>query len=82
MGIFGRFETAGQNQGQLVAQMVGIATLLGFVFPLTYGMNWVLNRVSPFRTDSEGEWQGLDLHELGAGAYPEFVSQGEEFTPR
>jgi Amt family ammonium transporter len=82
MGLFGQFETAGQNQGQLVAQLIGIATLLGFVFPLSYGLNWLLNRVSPFRTDSEGEWQGLDLHELGAGAYPEFVSQGEEFTPR
>jgi Amt family ammonium transporter len=79
MGLFGRFETPGQDQGQLAAQIVGIATVLGFVFPLSYGMNWVLNRLSPFRTDSEGEWQGLDLHELGAGAYPEFVSQGEEF---
>ena len=71
-----------QRPGQMVAQIVGIATLLGFVFPLAYGLNWLLNRVSPFRTDAEGEWQGLDLHELGAGAYPEFVSQGEEFTPR
>ncbi len=82
MGLFGRFETPGHDQGQLIAQVVGIATLIGFVFPLAYGMSWLLNRVSPFRTDSEGEWQGLDLHELGAGAYPEFVSQGEEFTPR
>ena len=76
MGLFGK------DQGQLVAQVVGTATVLGFVFPLAYGLNWLLNRVSPFRTDSEGEWQGLDLHELGAGAYPEFVSQGEEFMPR
>jgi Amt family ammonium transporter len=82
MGLFGRFTSPGQNQGQLLAQIVGIATVLGFVFPLAYGLNWLLNRVSPFRTDSEGEWQGLDLHELGAGAYPEFVSQGEEFMPR
>ncbi len=82
MGLFGRFETPGQDHGQLLAQIVGIATLLGFVLPLAYGSNWLLNRVSFFRTDSEGEWQGLDLHELGAGAYPEFVSQGEEFTPR
>ena len=82
MGLFGRFDAPGQDQGQMLAQVVGIATLLGLTFPLTYGMNFLLNRSSPFRTDSEGEWQGLDLHELGAGAYPEFVSQGEEFTPR
>jgi len=27
----------------------------------------------------EGERQGLDLYELGAGAYPEFVTHSEEF---
>jgi Amt family ammonium transporter len=79
MGLFGR---SGQDQGQLLAQVVGIATLLGFVFPLTYGITWALNRISPFRVSPEGEWQGMDLYELGAGAYPEFVSHGEEFTPR
>ena len=30
----------------------------------------------------EGERQGLDLYELGAGAYPEFVTHTEEFTQR
>jgi Amt family ammonium transporter len=49
---------------------------------LTYGITWLLNRVSPYRVSPEGEWQGLDLYELGAGAYPEFVSHGEEFMPR
>jgi len=32
--------------------------------------------------DEEGEWQGMDLHELGAGAYPEFVVHNDEFTQR
>jgi Amt family ammonium transporter len=82
MGLFGRYGSAQEGQGQMIAQVIGIATLLGFVFPLTYGVNWLLNRVSPFRVSPEGEWQGLDLYELGAGAYPEFVSHGEEFTPR
>jgi Amt family ammonium transporter len=31
--------------------------------------------------EAEGEWQGMDLHELGAGAYPEFVVHSDEFTP-
>ena len=79
MGLLGR---SGQDAGQLVAQIVGIATILGFVFPMTYAINWLLNRFSPFRIAPEGEWQGLDLYELGAGAYPEFVSHGEEFSPR
>ena len=79
MGLLGR---SGREEGQLVAQVIGIATLIGFIFPLTYGIHWVLNRLAPYRIAPEGEWQGLDLYELGAGAYPEFVSHGEEFMPR
>jgi Amt family ammonium transporter len=68
--------------GQGLAQLVGIATLLGLVLPLTYGLNWLLNRIYPYRVAVEGERQGMDLHELGAGAYPEFVTHNEEFTQR
>jgi Amt family ammonium transporter len=70
------------NAGQWLAQLVGIATLLGFVFPLTYGLNRALSLVCPHRVVAEGERQGLDLYELGAGAYPEFVTHTEEFTQR
>ena len=31
---------------------------------------------------ADGERHGLDLHELGAGAYPEFLTHTEEFLPR
>ena len=34
------------------------------------------------RAAAERERQGLDLHELGAGAYPEFLTHTEEFLPR
>jgi ammonium transporter, Amt family len=72
----------GQTSGQFLAQLVGIATLIGFVLPLTYGLNWVLNRFYPQRVAAEGELQGMDLHELGADAYPEFVIHSEEFIQR
>ncbi len=68
------------DAGQWLAQIVGIATLLGFIFPLTYGLNLALNLVCRHRVAPEGERQGLDLYELGAGAYPEFVTHSEEFT--
>jgi ammonium transporter, Amt family len=70
------------NSGQLIAQIVGIATLLGFVFPMTYGLNWLLNKLIPYRVSPDGERQGLDLHELGADAYPEFVVHADEFMQR
>jgi Amt family ammonium transporter len=67
---------------QWLAQLVGIATLLGFVLPLTYGLNAILNRLYPQRVAVEGERQGMDLFELGAGAYPEFITHTDEFIQR
>ena len=73
-------DAGGGASGQWLAQLIGIATLLGLMFPLTHGLNWLIDRVYPHRVDSEGEWQGMDLYELGAGAYPEFVVHSDEFT--
>ena len=64
--------------GQMLAQLVGIATLLGFVFPLVYLLFSIVNRIIPFRVDPDGERLGMDLHELGGGAYPEFVIHRDE----
>jgi Amt family ammonium transporter len=75
-GIFNRFPG---EPGQWLAQMVGIATLVGFVLPLTYGLNWLLDRFYPQRVAAEGERQGMDLYELGAGAYPELEIHNEEY---
>jgi Amt family ammonium transporter len=81
VGVFGRFPGPGANDGQWLAQLAGVATLVGFVLPLTYALNLALNRVYPQRVAAEGERQGMDLYELGAGAYPDF-STHEEFPPR
>ena len=80
-GIFASIRTGGAP-GQWLAQLIGIATLIGFVLPMTYGLNWVLNRLIPYRVDSGGERQGMDLHELGAGAYPEFMVHSDDFIQR
>ena len=71
-----------EPSGQWLAQLVGIATLLGFVLPLSYGLNWLLDRLYRQRVEREGELQGMDLFELGAGAYPEFDIHGDEFLQR
>jgi Amt family ammonium transporter len=78
VGILAR--SADGVSGQWLAQLVGIATLIGFVLPLTYSLNWLLNRVYCQRVAPEGERQGMDLYELGAGAYPEFATHNDEFT--
>jgi Amt family ammonium transporter len=79
-GLWGLFAAGlfAPKAGQLLAQMVGIATLLGLVFPLVYLLFWLLNRVIPFRVEADGERLGMDLYELGGGAYPEFVIHRDE----
>jgi ammonium transporter, Amt family len=66
------------GSGQLLAQVVGVATLLGLMLPMAYGLNWLLNRIDPQRVAPRGERLGMDMHELGGGAYPEFVVHRED----
>ena len=66
------------QHGQMLAQFVGIATLLGVFLPLLFFVLLLLNRFVPFRVDADGERIGMDLHELGGGAYPEFVIHRDE----
>jgi ammonium transporter, Amt family len=80
MGLLG--PAAAPRAALLLTEVVGIATLLGVMLPLIHLGNLLLNRLIPFRVDRDGDWQGMDIRELGAGAYPEFVIHADEFVPR
>ncbi len=60
------------DPGQLVAQFMGVATLLGIVFTLSYVFNLLVETVVGQRVNARSELQGLDLPEMGALGYPEF----------
>lgn len=66
------------QSGQFVAQIIGVSTLLGLMLPLVYLVFWLMNRALAFRVDPDGERLGMDLHELGGNAYPEFVVHRDE----
>jgi ammonium transporter, Amt family len=65
------------DASQLVAQLIGIATLIGFVFTFSYVLNWVLDAMIGQRVSIETEVAGLDLPEMGQLGYPEFVFKPE-----
>ncbi|HWG20770.1 MAG TPA: hypothetical protein VG225_09585 [Terracidiphilus sp.] len=79
-GLWGLFAAGlfAPQKGQLLAQLIGIAALLGIFLPMVYFLFALLNRLVPFRVDPDGERLGMDLHELGGGAYPEFVIHRDE----
>ncbi len=60
------------DMGQLVAQLIGVATLVGVVFTLNFLISWVIDLTIGQRVSAEVELQGLDIPEMGAVAYPEF----------
>ena len=65
------------DASQLVAQLVGISTLIGVVFTLSFLVNLVLEVTMGHRVTAEEELGGLDIPEMGALGYPEFVLQPE-----
>jgi Amt family ammonium transporter len=65
------------DASQLVAQLVGIATLVGFVFTFSFALNWVLEIFLGHRVSAEAELEGLDIPEMGQLGYPEFVFRPE-----
>jgi Amt family ammonium transporter len=68
--------------GQWLAQAAMVSALLGFVLPVTFCLNLLLNRVYPQRIYADGERQGLDMCELGAGAYPELTQVTKDYLYR
>jgi Amt family ammonium transporter len=60
------------DPSQLVAQLIGCATLVGIVFTLSYVLNWIVDIVVGQRVGAATELEGLDLPEMGALGYPEF----------
>jgi Amt family ammonium transporter len=62
----------GDSGGQMVAQLMGVATLLGVVFVLAFVTNVIIDVVVGQRSGAKAELEGLDIPEMGALGYPEF----------
>jgi Amt family ammonium transporter len=62
--------------GQLGAQALGVAVILGVIFPIAYGFFSIQNKFTKggIRSSEEDEINGLDIPEMGVVAYPEFGS--------
>jgi Amt family ammonium transporter len=57
----------------LVAQLIGSAITCVATFAVAMAVMYALNAVGMLRVSREGELEGLDLHEHGISAYPEYV---------
>ncbi len=57
----------------LIAQLIGSVIVTFSTFFVAYLVMWVVNKMGVLRVSAEGEQYGIDLHEHGISAYPEYV---------
>jgi len=67
------------DAGQLVAQLIGIATLVGVIFSLSFIFNWLVDVVVGQRVSAKVELAGLDIPEMGALCYPDFQLKASDY---
>ena len=67
------------DAGQLVAQLIGIVTLVGAIFTLAYVINWMIDMVVGQRVSAKVELAGLDIPEMGALCYPDFQLKASDY---
>jgi ammonium transporter, Amt family len=65
------------DPSQLVAQLVGVSTLIGVVFSISMVINLAIEFFVGHRVSAETELAGLDIPEMGQLGYPEFVFRPE-----
>src|SRR5258708_40134201 len=60
------------DASQLVAQLIGVAALVGCIFSLVFAVNYVIDLVVGQRVSAKAELEGLDIPAMGQLGSPEF----------
>ena len=68
----------GGGLGTLKAQFIGSATVVVATFAAAMLLMYAVKATGTLRVSPEGELEGLDLHEHGSSAYPEYMISGSE----
>jgi Amt family ammonium transporter len=71
----------GGGMTQLIAQAIGSAAICGATLVVSFILMYAVKATGTLRVSREGELEGLDLHEHGMLAYPEYVIHGYEPGP-
>jgi len=71
----------GGGTAQLVAQGIGSGATVVATLVAAFALMLAVKATGTLRVSKEGELEGLDVHEHGMLAYPEYVIHGYEPTP-
>ncbi|MCS2611139.1 ammonium transporter [Halomonas dongshanensis] len=78
-GIWGIVAVVLSNpDATLATQLVGTLVIFAWMFGASFLVLWCIKKSVGLRVSEEEELEGMDLHECGMSAYPEFVAfQGQ-----
>src|SRR6185503_17210025 len=71
----------GGGTAQFVAQLIGSGSVVFATLAASFVLMYAVKATGTLRVSREGELMGLDLHEHGMNAYPEYVIHGFDPTP-
>jgi Amt family ammonium transporter len=71
----------GGGTTQLVAQAIGSGAVCAATLVVAFALMYAVNATGTLRVSKAGELEGLDLHEHGMVAYPEYVIHGYDPSP-
>jgi Amt family ammonium transporter len=72
----------GGGLGVLKAQAIGSFSVTIATFVASMALMYAVKATGTLRISTEGEIEGLDIHEHGFPAYPEYVVTGEDGCPK
>ena len=72
VGIFGVLAVSFTGGASLTTQLIGVLSIAGFTFIMSYLATLAINSFMPIRATDEEQDLGLDVSEIGIEAYPEF----------
>jgi Amt family ammonium transporter len=71
----------GGGTAQFVAQAIGSGVIVGATLLASAALMYIVNATGTLRISREGDYEGIDLHEHGMVAYPEYVIHAYEPVP-
>ncbi len=80
-GAWGTLAAAIATDAELTTQLIGVASVVAFVFTASYIVWKVVDVITGVRVSPEVEYIGQDVGELGIESHPEFVLVPEQMEP-
>jgi len=60
------------SEVSFMSQLKGVIVVALFAFSVSFGVLYLINKVTRFRAEDDEQLEGMDVSECGVEAYPEF----------